>query len=119
MRAVQVLVVDDYPDAASLLCELLALLGCTCRAALSGEEALAIAREQRPELVILDIGLPDLSGYEVAPRLRELLAPNRVKIAALTGWGQAGDRQRSAAAGFDQHVVKPPTLAKLRAILAL
>jgi len=65
---VQVLVVDDYPDAASLLCELLALLGCTCRAALSGEEALAIAQEQRPELVILDIGPPTLA------KLRAILA---------------------------------------------
>ena len=115
----QVLVVDDYPDAAALLCDLLGLLGCTCRAALSGEEALSIAREQRPELVILDIGLPDLSGYEVAPRLRALLAPDSVRIAALTGWGQPTDRARSAAAGFDQHVVKPPTLAKLKLILGM
>lgn len=113
----RVLIVDDYPDTARILCDLLGWLGHTCRAAACGRDALAAAVEHQPEVIILDIGLPDISGYDLAPRLRSALSPRVVRIGALTGWGAPADRERSRAAGIDIHVVKPPTLAKLTLIL--
>ncbi len=111
------MVVDDYPDAARLVCELLGWLGHACRPALTGRSAMQVAADHQPDVIILDIGLPDISGWELAPMLRELLAPRSVRIGAMTGWGAPADRARSQAAGIDAHLVKPPTLAKLSLIL--
>lgn len=113
----RVLVVDDYPDAADIACTLLGMLGHTCRAAKGGDEAIALARTFRPDVVILDLGLPDLSGYEVARALRRM-SGDALYIAAITGWGAPDDYARALAAGFDQHVVKPANLTKLREIIA-
>jgi two-component system, sensor histidine kinase len=111
----RVLVVDDYPDSAESVCTLLTLLGYDCQIACCGRDALAQAAAFDPAIVLLDIGLPDISGYEVARALR---ARNpSLYIAAVTGWGQPDDRVRALAAGFDQHVLKPTDAATLKLIL--
>jgi DNA-binding response OmpR family regulator len=112
-----VLVVDDYPDAADATCMLFARLGHECRPATSGERALHEDEVFHPDVVLLDIGLPDLSGYEVARMLRQRHGRD-VYLAALTGWGQPEDRARAIGAGFDQHIVKPATANVLRALIA-
>ena len=114
----RVLVVDDFPDAAETACILLTLLGQDCRFATCGEDALRAAAVFDPEVAILDIGLPDLSGFEVARLLRQR-TDHALYIAALTGWGQPEDRIKALAAGFDHHVVKPADRAKLVQILQL
>jgi len=113
----RVLVVDDYPDAAETACLLIGMLGHDCRAANSGNEALEEAARFDPEIVILDIGLPDMTGYEVARLLRERANGKPLHLAAVTGWGQPADRVRAYAAGFDQHILKPADAEKLKSIL--
>ena len=113
----RVLIVDDYPDSATSASILLGLFGCECRTAGSGREALERAAELDPEIVLLDIGLPDISGYEVARLLRARQGHRRLYLVAVTGWGQAEDRARALAAGFDQHVLKPTSAATIRMIL--
>jgi CheY-like chemotaxis protein len=113
----RVLVVDDHPDSADIACTLLALYGHEARAATNGTQALAIAAELDPEIAILDIGLPDLSGYELARILRERYAGKPLYLAAVTGWGQPEDKARAFAAGFDHHVLKPADGAKILDIL--
>jgi len=103
----RVLVVDDNVDAAAMLDMLLRSLGHETRVAHDGIEALRIAGEFRPDIVLLDIGMPGLDGYEVARRMRSLAKDRRVRIVAVTGWGLDADRQRSREAGFDLHLVKP------------
>jgi len=102
----RVLVVDDNVDAASMLDMLLRSLGHETRVAHEGTAALRVAEEFRPDIVLLDIGMPGIDGYEVARRLRA--SKNRpLRIVAVTGWGQEADRERSREAGFDLHLVKP------------
>jgi CheY-like chemotaxis protein len=105
--ALHVLVVDDNEDSALSLAMLLELQGYAVTTAFRGDEALARAREQPPDVALLDIGLPDVSGYELAGRLRATLAPRGVVLVALTGWGQEEDRRSALAAGFDRHFTKP------------
>jgi DNA-binding response OmpR family regulator len=93
------------------------LLGHEARSALTGREAIASAEDWDPAVVILDLGLPDLSGYEVARALRARRSRTPLYIAALTGWTQSRDRTRSIAAGIDQYIAKPASADKLRAIL--
>lgn len=118
MASHRVLIVDDYPDAAEVTCALLSLLGHTCRSALCGKDALVTAREFHPDIAILDIGLPDISGYEVAAALRQT-TDRPLYLAALTGWGQPEDRVRALEAGFDHHILKPADSETLRAIIRL
>lgn len=115
----RVLVVDDYPDSAETTCTLLAMLGHECRFAVCGKDALTEAARFEPDIAILDLGLPDLSGYELARELRRRLAGKPLYLAAVTGWGQPEDRARALAAGFDQHFLKPADRAKLSMILEL
>ena len=103
----RVLVVDDNVDAATTLQMLLRSLGHETRVAHDGMTALEIAREFRPEVILLDIGMPGLDGYEVARRLRAMNHGQTFRIVAITGWGQEADRMRSKEAGFDLHLVKP------------
>jgi len=117
MARYRILVVDDYPNAAATTCELLTMFGHECRAADSGTKALAEAQDFRPDVAILDIGLPDLDGYEVARELRRILAGQPLFVAAMTGWGQPNDRAQAFAAGFDHHVLKPADATKLKEIL--
>jgi PAS domain S-box-containing protein len=114
----RVLVVDDNHDAADSLALLLRLAGQEVRVAYDGPSALAAAREFAPALVLLDIGMPGMDGYEVARRLRQLPGQERVLLAALTGWGQEEDRRRSLEAGFDRHLVKPLEPEELQEVLA-
>lgn len=113
----RVLVVDDYPDSAASSAMLLSLLGCDCRTATSGGEALEIAAAFDPTIVLLDIGLPDISGYDVARALRARQGDRPLFLAAVTGWGQPDDRVRALAAGFDVHVLKPTSAEAIQMIL--
>jgi len=112
----RVLIVDDNDDAAHSLALLLEIEGHRTLTVNSGEGALAEAPAFAPQLVLLDIGLPDISGYDVAQRLRAAMP--HVRLIAVSGYGQASDRARSAAAGFDAHLVKPLELDALKAALA-
>jgi CheY-like chemotaxis protein len=113
-----VLLVDDNRDSAESLAQLLRLFGHEIWQAYSGREALTAARNRRPDLVLLDIGLPDLSGYEVARQMRAESALAGATLVALTGYGSEEDRERSFAAGFDGHLVKPIDFQDLERILA-
>ena len=115
----RVLIVDDYPDSAETNCMLLSLLGHDCQFATTGAEALARAVDHEPEIAILDIGLPDMTGFELAIELRKRLPGKRVFLAALTGWGQPEDRIKALAAGFDHHILKPADQTKLQQIMDL
>ncbi len=116
-RQRRILVVDDNVDAAEMLGLILGNRGYDVQLAYDGEDALDIATEFDPDLVILDIGLPGLDGYAVARRLRERFKRCDLALVALTGYGQAEDRRRSEEAGFDHHLVKPVTADELETIL--
>jgi CheY-like chemotaxis protein len=116
---IRVLVVEDNRDAAETLEDLLALAGCTVALAFSGPQALAIAPEFHPEVVLCDLGLPGMSGYEVGVALRQHPASARAQLIAVSGYGQAEDRARSQAAGFDRHLVKPVDPSELLRLLEL
>jgi PAS domain S-box-containing protein len=105
--ALRVLVVDDNNDSADSLAVWLDLVGHDVRTAYDGRQALALAQELRPDVILLDIGMPGMSGYEVARRLRESPETRDVLLLAMTGWGQDEDRRLSQEAGFDEHLVKP------------
>jgi len=109
----RVLVVDDNTDAASTLELLLKSLGHEVRVANEGFAALRLAESFRPEVVLLDIGMPGLDGYEIARRLRASRLEPQPRIIAVSGWGQSADRERSQAAGFDLHLVKPVDMSEL------
>jgi signal transduction histidine kinase len=113
----RILIVDDNRDAAESLELLLKLTGNTTYIAEDGLEAIAAIEKHRPDLVLLDIGLPKLNGYEVCRRVREQPWGKDIVVVALTGWGQEDDRRRSAEAGFDGHLVKPVDYEKLLALL--
>jgi CheY-like chemotaxis protein len=112
-----ILVVDDNVDAAASLATLLELNGHQAHTAHDGAAALAAAELHRPEIVLLDLGLPVLDGYEVCRRLREQPWGREMLVIALTGWGQEEDRQRTRQAGFDGHLVKPVEYAALAAAM--
>jgi signal transduction histidine kinase/CheY-like chemotaxis protein len=114
----RILIVDDNRDAANTLGELLRALGATVAVVHSGRAALDTLESFDPDAVLLDIGMPELDGYEVARRIRSTAAYSDLLLIALTGWGQEHDQRRSLAAGFDHHVVKPPDLDKLRDLLS-
>lgn len=103
----RILVVDDNRDSAVSLSILLSLAGHITTTAFDGEEALDTAGRFHPDVVLLDIGLPKLNGYQVCRALRSVPRERRLVIVALTGWGQADDRRKSVDAGFDAHLVKP------------
>jgi signal transduction histidine kinase/ActR/RegA family two-component response regulator len=113
----RVLVVDDNEDAGDMLGMLLHSLQATVRTVHSGPEALATMDEFEPEVVLLDIGMPFMDGYEVARRIRARRGKS-VRLIALTGWGQEEDIRRAERAGFDHHLVKPPDLEKLGKLLS-
>ena len=106
-KARRVLLIDDNVDASESLAQLLALSGHDTRTAFDGDGGLRLAREFHPEVVFCDLGLPGMSGFDVARALRALPDGREMVLAALTGYGQPGDRERTAQAGFDAHLVKP------------
>jgi CheY-like chemotaxis protein len=113
----RVLVVDDNVDAAVSLGMLLKLAGQEVRVAYDGPAALRQAIDFRPQLVLLDIGMPGMDGYEVCRRLRRESGLEQTTLVALTGWGQDEDRRRSHEAGFDHHIVKPVEPSALHRLL--
>jgi CheY-like chemotaxis protein len=106
-RARRVLLVDDNADIVESLAMLLRLEGHAVRGAGSGPEALAVARDFRPEVLLLDIGMPRMNGYELALRLRQEPGLEGATLIAVTGWGTLADQEKAMAAGFDFHLTKP------------
>jgi PAS domain S-box-containing protein len=113
----RILVVDDNADAADSLGVLLEMEGHVAKIAHNGRQALALAPAFRPDLVFLDIGLPDVTGYDVARRLRDMPTLRDTLLVALTGWGTQDDRQRTHEAGFDRHLTKPAELPAVEELL--
>ena len=114
----RILVVDDNTDAASSLAMLLKISGNEAHTANEGLEAIEVAEAFRPDVVLLDIGMPNLDGLEVCRRIRAQPWGRDMLMIALTGWGQEEDRRKSKDVGFDHHLVKPvdyPTLVRLLA----
>lgn len=103
----RILVVDDNVDAANSLGQLLEMFGNEVCTAHDGEAGIEVAAQFRPDVVLMDIGMPKLNGYEAARRICQYPWGREVVLVALTGWGQEGDRKKSADAGFDHHLVKP------------
>jgi DNA-binding response OmpR family regulator len=115
---VLVLIVDDNADAADSLCSVLTLAGFQTQVAYAAAEALEKAANQHPDVVLLDIGLPDLSGHELARRLRAESWGAGLQLIAITGWGQEDDRRKSREAGFDHHLTKPVDPEQLISLIA-
>jgi CheY-like chemotaxis protein len=112
-----ILVVDDNRDAADTLRMLLEALGAEVRIARDGREALELFRACDPAVVLMDIGMPGMDGYEVARLMRAQFPDRQPIMIAVTGWGQEEDRRRAHAAGFDHHLVKPAHIATIRSLL--
>jgi PAS domain S-box-containing protein len=118
-RKLRILVVDDNVDAADVLSMLLEYAGHDVTIVHDGVGALASTAAYSPDVVFLDIGLPDMSGYDAAPKLRSMQGMENSKLIALTGWGAESDKQQATAAGFDYHLTKPANLAQVNALLEL
>lgn len=110
--AKRILIVDDNRDGAASLAMLLKVLGNETRTAHDGLQGVEVAESFRPDAIVLDIGLPQLNGYEVCRRIRAQQWGKQILIVAATGWGQEEDRRRSKEAGFDHHFVKPVDAAQ-------
>lgn len=113
----RILVVDDNRDSADSLGMLLQVLGADVQVVYGGASALAALDSYRPSVVFLDIGMPEMDGYQVASRMRQLPPGRSTTLIALTGWGQKDDLRRSREAGFDCHLVKPVDAGALEALL--
>jgi CheY-like chemotaxis protein len=116
--SLRILVVDDNRDGADSLGMMLQLMGNDIRTAYDGEEALAAAHDFRPDVVLLDIGMPKLNGYEACRSIRQQPWSKGMVLIAVTGWGHEEDRRRSLEAGFDKHMVKPVDPGALMKLLA-
>jgi two-component system CheB/CheR fusion protein len=114
----RILVADDNVDSADCLARLLKIAGHELRVAYDGPTALALATNFQPKVVLLDIGIPGLSGYDIARRLRENPETKNATLVAITGWGQPEDQQRSREAGFDYHLLKPIKPETLQQLVA-
>jgi CheY-like chemotaxis protein len=114
----RLMIVDDNQDAANSLAILLELHGHEVRVAFSGMAALEMTKTYTPDVVFLDIGMPGMDGHEVARRMRQQPGLGGVVLTALTGWGQQADRRRTAEAGFNHHLVKPPEPEAIANVLA-
>jgi CheY-like chemotaxis protein len=114
----RILVVDDNVDAAQSLAMMLEIAGHATHLAFDGAEAVDVAGAVRPEVILMDIGMPRLNGYDACRRIRSEPWGGGILMVALTGWGQTDDQLRSEEAGFDHHLVKPVEPAALEALLA-
>jgi CheY-like chemotaxis protein len=114
----RILIADDNRDAADSLCMLLVVAGADAQAVYDGPSTLSALERVQPQVVILDIGMPGMDGYEVAQRIRADARFAGVRIIALTGWGQQADRARSRESGIDHHLTKPADLDSLEELLA-
>jgi two-component system CheB/CheR fusion protein len=106
-RGTKILVVEDNADSRQTLCTLLELAGFSCHSAENGAEGLELLKLHRPDIAIIDIGLPGIDGFELARRIRALPDAEQLYLVALTGYGQPSDRALALEAGFDEHLVKP------------
>lgn len=113
----RVLVVDDNSDITEALSSLLELHGCEVRVAHSGEDGVEVAGEFKPGLIFMDLGLPGMSGYQAAQKIRESEPKWPVKLVALTGYGESAVQKKVAAAGFDTYLLKPARMAQIQEIL--
>lgn len=113
----KVLIVDDNADAAATLSMFISAHGHDTAVAHGGAEALAIAPEFGPEVVFLDLGMPEMSGYDVAQALRKIPSLSHVYIAALTGWNDKATRERVASTGFNKHLTKPADVGVILQLL--
>jgi CheY-like chemotaxis protein len=116
-RSRRILVVEDNIDSAEAMQLLLEGMGHSVTVVHDGAEALAVAMRLRPDVVLLDFGLPGVDGYELARRLRDAPETQAAHLVAVTGYGQQKDRARSLEAGFDMHLVKPVDPAQLREVV--
>jgi len=114
----RILVADDNTDAAVAMAEILGMIGHDVRTAEDGVEAVELAESFRPDLILLDIGMPRADGYEACRRIRQRAWGRHVAIYAVTGWGQASDRRRTREAGFNAHLVKPVSIAAIQELIA-
>jgi CheY-like chemotaxis protein len=117
MTSRRILIVDDNVDSARLLEMLLDVMGHRARAAIDGAEALQLAREFEPDLILLDLSLPDIDGIELAARLRDMPALASCPLVAVTGWSDPDTVRRARAAGIREVLIKPVDPAKLEAII--
>ena len=115
----RIVVVEDNEDSLELLCQMLGNVGLDCRGAADGTSGLALIESVQPAVAFVDIGLPGIDGFEVARQLQRHPARERMVLVALTGYGQATDRQRALEAGFDEHMVKPVQRDALLRLLGL
>ena len=113
----RILIADDNADAAELLAMWLKMSGHDARSALDGEAALVLAETMRPDVVLLDIAMPKMDGYEVARRIREKPWGSQATLIALTGWDREDDLRRSREAGFDHHLTKPVDPSAIEALI--
>ncbi|MBA2544855.1 MAG: response regulator [Deltaproteobacteria bacterium] len=118
MTALRAVVIDDNADARELLCEMLAAHGHLVMSAADGKDGLALIQQHRPDVAIVDLGLPGMDGLALARVLRESCPDLTTRLVALTGYGHDNDRERTKAAGFDRHLVKPASLADILASMA-
>jgi CheY-like chemotaxis protein len=117
MSAARILVVDDHDDTARMLALLLETLGYTTRTASTGEEALLASPDYQPDGIVLDLSLPDMTGFELAKRLKVLPGLERVKLIAVTGWSDPDAEKEAKALGFRAFLVKPVDPMQLEAAL--
>ena len=108
---------DDNQDAAVSLATILEERGHDVRTAFDGEQAIRVAKEHVPDIIFMDLGMPKMDGFSATRQIRALPARRRPAVVAVTGWGQEADRQRTRAAGFDEHLVKPVSMDSLERVL--
>ena len=114
----RILIVDDNRDAADTMAVMLETMGHETRTVYDGRGGLKLAADYRPDVVLLDIGLPEINGYEVARQIREQPWGKEIVLIALTGWGKEEDKRRAADAGFDYHLTKPADVGRLETLIA-
>jgi CheY-like chemotaxis protein len=119
VRARRVLIADDNRDGAEIMAMLLTHSGFEVQLAHTGPEALALAERQKPDFAVLDIGMPGMSGYEVARAIRSQTWGTAMKLIAVTGWGQEDDKRKAKEAGFDHHLTKPIDPGVLEQLMAV
>jgi CheY-like chemotaxis protein len=112
-RPLRAIVVDDAPDLRELVADLLRLRGHDVQTVEDGPSAVKLICSEKPDVALIDIGLPEMDGYEVARAIRRELTDKRPRLIAMTGYGQASDRQNAFDAGFDAHIVKPASADKI------
>ena len=114
----RILIVDDNRDAADTMAIMLETMGHETRTVYDGRGGLQLAADYRPEVVLLDIGLPEINGYEVARQIRQQPWGKEIVLIALTGWGKEEEHRRAADAGFDYHLTKPADVGRLETLIA-